>query len=100
MVVVIAVPYLLIVVGLGYVRQGAAIGLILTALAIKLTLSVCVLSSLVCTAATIGLWVGRGNPVAIGKFRRMLLVFLPIAVVSGLAFWWVSKGATVPVVRH
>ncbi len=31
--VMIAVPYLLIVVGMGYVRQGAAIGLILTAIA-------------------------------------------------------------------
>jgi hypothetical protein len=33
MAIVIAVPYLLIVVGLGYVRQGAAIGLILSAIA-------------------------------------------------------------------
>lgn len=33
MAIVIAVPYLLIVVGLGYVRQGAAIGFILLALA-------------------------------------------------------------------
>lgn len=33
MAIVMAIPYLLIVVGLGYVRQGAAIGLILTAIA-------------------------------------------------------------------
>ena len=31
--VLIAVPYLLIVVGMGYVRQGAAIGMILIAIA-------------------------------------------------------------------
>ena len=73
---------------------------ILTVLGIKLTLSVFVLSALVCCAASIGLWVGRKNPEAKRKFVRMGKVFFPIMVASGLAFWWVSKGATVPVVRY
>lgn len=87
-----AVPYLVIVVGMGYVRQGAAIGFILLALANLETKAYARSFGWLVAAATFHATSIVVLPfIALALARKRLVLVVPVALVSPVLFFFVLR---------
>jgi hypothetical protein len=67
-----------------------------------ISLVILAISSVMCLTAIIGLLSLqlRSDADAARKFRRLGLLAFLLLLLSGVAFWWLSNGATIPLVRY
>jgi hypothetical protein len=75
---------------------------VLLAVGISLSLAILAISGVMCLTAIIGLLSLqlRSDADAARKFKRLGLIALGLLLISGVAFGWLSNGATIPLLRH
>jgi hypothetical protein len=75
---------------------------VLEAAGISISLAILAISGVLLLAAIIGLLStqSESNADARRKFRRMDLFALLCLLLSGAAFWWLSRGATISLFRY
>ena len=75
---------------------------VLEAAGISISLAILAISGVLLLAAIIGLLSTRSesNADATRKFQRMGLLAFLFVLLSGTVFWWLSRGATVPLFRY
>ncbi len=75
---------------------------VLLAVGISLSLAILAISGVMGLTAIIGLLSLqlRSDADAVRKFKRLGLIAFGLLLLSGAAFWWLSNGATIPLLRY
>jgi len=75
---------------------------VLLAVGISLSLAILAISGVMGLTAIIGLLSLqlRSDPDAARKYKQLGLIAFGLLLISGVAFWWLSNGATIPLLRY